>query len=349
MKRYSGIIILLLLVAVVFAPVDVPFTIESVAKALPVRQWALLKSSDGGLLVTLYDHRTGLVSNQEGYQFDRGDMVHVRFNDGWKTGSNVRAGEKVAAIVSNRLGEQLVRLKNQLAVEQANLGVIASGQKPQVISQLEEEINLAKADLELRKKNLERTRQLHADGLIAATALDQAENAYNESQARVRVAEKTLLVAGSGEKQETVSLASSRIASLQKEIAFLENKQNKYALAAPFDGQVRFETTPEGERMLVEDTSTVILQIPVRLRDSRFVRVGRDIELQLLDNQTMIAATVLEVGARVEVLNREQVVIVKAAAGGYGSSLPPGMPVRCRIECGKVRVAEFLKRSIRWQ
>jgi hypothetical protein len=349
LKRYSGIIILLLLAAVVFAPVDVPFTIESVAKALPVRQWALLKSSDGGLSVTLYDHRTGLVSNQEGYQFDRGDLVRVRFNDGWKSGASVRAGEKVATITSNQLGEQLVQLKSELAVEQANLGVIASGQKPQVITQLEEEINLAKADLELRKKTLERTRQLHADGLIALSGLEQAENAYHESLARVRVAEKTLLVAGSGEKPETVSLASSKIASLQKQIEFLENKQHKYALTAPFDGQVRFETTPEGDRLLVEDTSAVILQIPVRLRDSRFVRTGQDIELQLLDNQTRIAATVLEVGARVEVLNREQVIIVKAAAGGYGASLPPGMPVRCRIECGKVRVAEFLRRSIRWQ
>ncbi len=349
MKRYSGIIILLLLAAVVFAPVDVPFTVESVARVLPARQWALLKSPDGSLSATYYDHRTGLVSNQEGYQFDRGDLVQVRFNHNWKTGSGIRAGETVATITSNTLGEELMRLKNQLAVEQANLGVVASGEKPQVITQLEEEINLAKADLELRKKMLERNRQLHADGLIAAMQLEQAENAYNESLARVRVAEKTLQVSATGEKQETVSLASSKIASLQKEIRFLENKQSKYALTAPFDGQVRFEATPEGDRLLVEDASTVILQIPVRLRDSRFVQPGQDIELQLVDNQTRIVATILEVGARVEILNREQVVIVKAAAGGYGASLPPGMPVRCRIDCGKVRVAEFLKRSIRWQ
>ena len=349
MRRLSGIIILPLLVAIVLAPIDVPFTLESVARLLPARQWVLLKAANGSLSVILYDHRTGLVSNQAGYEFDRGDQVHLRFQDGWKTGSSVRAGETIATISSNRLGEQLMQLKNQLAIEQANLGVVSSGQKPEILKQFEEEISLARADLELRKKNLERTRQLHTEGIIPALVLDQAENAHNESLARLRVAEKSLMVNSTGEKRESVSLASSKITALQKEIAFLENKQNKYTLAAPFGGQVRFETTPEGDRLLVEDTSAVALQIPLRLHDSRYVQVGQTIELQLLDKQTTLAATVLEIGNRVEILNREQVVMVKASASGAGTAVPFGMPIRCRISCGSVRVAEFLKRSVRWQ
>jgi hypothetical protein len=349
LKRYSGIIILPLLVAFILAPFEVPFNIESVTRVLPARQWVLLKASNGALSATLYDHRTGQVSNQEGYEFDRGDLVQVRFQQGSRTVRSVRAGETVATISSNQLGEQLMQLKNQLAVEQANLSVVATGQKSQVILQKEEEINLAKADLDWRQKTLERMRQLHRDGLIPTTSLEQAENAYHESLARVRVAEKALLVSATGEKQETISLATSKLTSLQKEIAFLENKQKKYTLTAPFDGQMRFETALEGDRLLVEDTATLILQIPVRLRDSRFVSAGQKIELQLLDRQTSVTALILEVGNRVEILNREQVVMVKAVADHGAPELPPGTPIRCRIDCGKVRVAEFLKRSVRWQ
>jgi len=184
---------------------------------------------------TLYDHRTGLVSNQSDFQFDRGDQVKVRFKEGWKSGDRVRTGEKVATISSNRLGEELIKLRNQLAVEEANLGVVASGQKPQVIGQSEEEVNLAKADLALRKQNLERTRQLHVDGLIPLTQLEQAENTYNESLARLRIAEKSLQAQSTGEKPEAVSLALSRITSLRREIAFLEGKSNRYVVNAPFD------------------------------------------------------------------------------------------------------------------
>ncbi|MFN0107416.1 MAG: HlyD family secretion protein [Blastocatellia bacterium] len=348
MKRYSGIIILALLAAVVFAPFNVPFTLETVASVLPARQWVLLKSPEGALSATLYDNRNGLVGNREAYQFERGDLVQMRSKESWKSGGSIKAGEIVAAIGSNRLNEQLMQLKNQLAVEQASLNVVSTGQKPQVITQLEEEINLVKADLELRKKNLERTRQLHTDGLAPATLLDQAENAYNESLARLRVAEKSLAVGATGEKQESVWLAQSRIAALQKQIEFLEKKETRYSIAAPFDGLLRFEVAPDGDKLFIEDASTVILQLPIRLRDSRYVLPGQNIELQLVDNQATVAARVLEIGSRVEILVREQVVMVKAAPIN-GVTLTPGMPVRCWIVCDKVRVSEFLKRSIRWQ
>jgi hypothetical protein len=349
-KRYTSILLVpLLIAAVVVAPFDVAFTIESAANVLPLRQWALLKARDGALVATLYDHRTGLVSNQNDFQFDRGDQVHVRFKEGWKTGDRVRTGEKVATIISNRLGEELVKLKNQLAVEEANLGVVSSGQKPQVIGQSEEEINLAKADLALRKQALERTRQLHVDGLVPLMQLEEAENKYNESLARVRIAEKSLQVQSTGEKPEAVSLAQSRIASLRREIAFMEGKSKQYVVNAPFNGQVRFETTLEGERLLLEDDSAAILQILLRLRDRPFLNQGQNVEVQLIDNQITLMATILEIGSRVELLNQEQVVLVKAIAEREAAPPLTATAIPCRIVCDRVRVLEFLKRSIRWQ
>jgi hypothetical protein len=349
LKRYSVIILLPVLVALAYAPLEVPFTLDSVVRVLPARQWALSHAPDGTLAAVVYDHRTGMVRRQEGYQFDRGDLVQMRFHDDWKAGTRVKAGETVATIASNRLSEQLVQLKNQLAVEQANLGVVASGQKPQVIAQLEEEISLAKAEVELRGKTLARTKQLHAEGLIATLAIEQAENALHDAQARVRLAEKSLAISATGEKQETVTVTSSRIASLQKEIEFLENKRSKYVITAPFAGAVRLENTLEGDRLLVEDTTALILQIPVRLRDVQYIQQGQQLELQLPEQQATAQATVLEIGRRVEIMSYEQVVYVKALAEKDEGLLAPGAPVRCRVVCGNVRLAEYLRRSIRWQ
>lgn len=342
-----------LLIALAYLPLDVPFALDSVARVLPARQWVLSHAADGTLSAVVYDHHTGMVRRQEGYQFDRGDMVQMRFHDGWKVGTRIKAGEIVATIASNRLSEQLVQLKNQLAVEQANLGVVASGQKPQVIAQLEEEISLARADVELRRKSLERTKQLQADGLIAALAVEQAENTLHDAEARVRLAEKSLAISASGEKPETVTVTSSRIASLQKEIEFLENKRSKYVITAPFAGEVRIENTPEGDRLLVEDTTALIVQIPIRLRDLRYLQQGQQLELQLVDRQATAQATVLEIGKRVEIVSFEQVVIVKAlvtqSAEQSAAMFSPGAPVRCRVVCERVRLLEYLRRSIRWQ
>ena len=184
--------------AAVFAPVDVPFTLESVARALPLQQWILVKNPDGSLSAALHDHRTGAISQAGAFEFDRGDVVNMQFASG-----TVKTGEPVVTISSNRLGEQLVQLRNQLAIEQANLSVVATGEKKELIRQLKQEINLAKEDLKLRQKTLARARETHAEGLIALQDLEIAENAFNESEAQVRVAEEALKVADTGEKTET--------------------------------------------------------------------------------------------------------------------------------------------------
>jgi hypothetical protein len=335
-------------VAVIFAPVDVPFTIESVAKAMPLRQWILFKTPEGALSATYHDHKTGSVKQAESYQFDRGDVVEIKFNEAWVSSKTVAAGETMAAIYSNTLSEELIKLKNLLAIEEANKDVVATGQKQELIRQLIEQVNLSKADLKLREKTLRRTKMLYEEGLAPLVDLEVAENAYDESEVNVKVAEKALIVAETGEKVETISLASSKITSLKKEIAFLEQTQAKFEIKAPFSGQIRFMSLPEGDWMYLEDTSAMVLFIPVRLKDRSFVQAGQQIELKLFDNKTIIPSTVLEVGQRVEILGRDQVVVIKALVTEGQQYLPSGLPVQCRIQCGQVRVAEFLKRSVRW-
>ena len=105
--------------------------------------------------------------------------------------------------------------------------------------------------------------------------------------------------------------------------------------------------------MLVEDTTALIVQIPIRLRDLRYLQQGQQLELQLVDRQATAQATVLEIGKRVEIISFEQVVIVKAlvtqSAEQSAAMFSPGAPVRCRVVCERVRLLEYLRRSIRWQ
>jgi multidrug efflux pump subunit AcrA (membrane-fusion protein) len=338
---------LILFVAVAFAPVDVPYTLESVAKALPARQWVLAKLPDGSLTATLHDHLNGTMQEAEGYQFDRGDLVRMKFAGSDSSRTLVREGEILADISSNRLGEQLVELRNQLALEIANYGVVATGEKRELIRRLQEEIRLAEENLKLQKKLYDRTRSLYEDDVIALMELEIAENAHEAAALQVSVAKEALRVADTGEKDETIILADSRIEAIKRQIAFLEDKEVRYRLAAPFSGTLRGESTVDGERLLLEDTSAFVLFIPIRLRDSRFVRPGQRIELLLADNETVYESEVLEVSAFVEIINREQAVTVKAVV--RQGNLPAGALLRCTVRCGNVRILEFLKRSIQWR
>ena len=346
MRRYSGIIILVLFIVAIFLPVDVPYTLESVAKVMPVREWILNKRPDGSLTMTLHDHRNGQLQEAGGYQFDRGDQVHIDFIGADSIRQYIDSGEVVAIIHSNDLNEELVVLRNQLLVEEANLDVVSTGEKEELIAQLKEEVKLARENLALQRKLYDRADTLVKDGVIAQVEWETAENAYEAAVLRVQVAKEALRVADTGEKEETVSLVSSRIESLRQQIAFLENTQNQYVLAAPFDGGLRYQSTLDGEKLILEDTSASILVIPIKVRDSRYVEAGQEIEVKFPDNEHTLTSSVLEVGSSVGLIGREQVVTVKAYT--RTKDLPVGMPLRCNLHCGKVRIKEFLTRSIQW-
>lgn len=348
LKRYSGFILLVLVIASAFAPVDVPFTLDSVARIVPVRQWILLKGTDGSLTVTLHDHKLGQILEYDGYQFDRGDLVQMNFGDGKSAPMYIKEGDQAVFIRSNSLSQQIITLKAQLAVEEANLGVVATGQKQELIRQLEEERNLARENLKLQKKAYDRAKQLFEDGVVPLAELELAENLHEAAVLQLKVAENALNVALTGEKKEIVSLASSTIKSLKDQIAFLEEKATRYTLNAPFSGTIRTEVSALlGDRILLEDTSAYVFIIPIRPRDSRFIRQGQSIKLFLPDNQTTIHSTVLEIGQQVQLLAVEPVIVVKALTREKG--LPLGMPIQCTIHCGNVRILEFLKRSVQWR
>ncbi len=313
------------------------------AKALPVRQWIMVKNIDGSLTAALNNHLTGAISQAESYEFDRGDLVNMHFLNG-----SVKTGEPVVSISSNRLSEQLVALRTELEVETANLKVIATGEKQELIRQLRQEVNLAKSELDLYQKQLNRARQTYAEGLISEQELEIAENAFDQAEVRIRVAEEALKVADTGEKSEAREMAASRIASLREQINFLEKKETQYAIPAPFDGRVRFEQSIlEGDRLFLEDTTASILFIPVKLKDVQFIEPGQNITLTWIDQSRTFESKVLEVSNQVELVNLDQLVItVKALT--YEKNLASGLPIRCRINCGNVRVLEFLRRSVQW-
>ncbi|MCB9277035.1 MAG: hypothetical protein H6564_23585 [Lewinellaceae bacterium] len=342
--RLARLLLLLLIAGMAFVPIDIPYTIGSMAKILPAREWVLSSGQDGYLSIALHDHVSGKLKLSEGFQSERGDFVRVEFSD---TVQYISKGDAVATIVSSKLDEQLNSLRAQLAVEMSNHDVVATGEKEQLLGQLQEEINLYREGFILQKKNYERSKKLLEEGIIAVAEMERAENAYNEAARKVEVAEKALRVAATGQKKESVFLVSTRIASLKKQIAFLEEKQKLFSITAPFDGLVRIESTATGDRLIIEDTTASVLAIPVRRKDSRFVYPGQHIQVKLEGSSAIIDCSVLSVGAEVEFLDRDEVVALKALT--KAKNLPSGMPVRCEARCDSVRVPEFLSRSIRWQ
>lgn len=347
LKGSVGVLMVVLLVASVFVPVEIPYTFNSTAKVYPVQQWVLHKNVDGNLVKTLHNYKTGLLSEYATYQFDRGDIINIQFNPNKISESKVDSGELIASIASINLAGKLVQLENDLAIEKANLQKVSTGEKIQIVVKAEEELNKALQNRDFQEKNFARSKQLFTEGLIAKMDYERAEVALKQSIIDIEVAKKKIRVSNTGEKPEEVQLSLAKITSLEKEINFLTQTTDSYAIYTPIAGKISFETGIEGDKLIVEDTTEQILMIPVKLKDRDFITMDTRIQLDVMGVDTLVDAQLVDISDKVEILNREVVVLAKAKVKGNFSGLSTGMPVKCKITCGEVLPIEYMKRSMK--
>jgi len=344
-KGFIGIILVILIIASVFVPIDVPYAFDSTAKVYPLQQWVIHKRPDGSLVSTLHNHKTGLLKDYSSYQFDRGDIVNIQFNPNQISESKIDSGELIAVIQSNLLNGQLVSLENEKNIEKANLLRTRAGAKPEIVSQAREELHLAEQELEIQKLKIARAEDMLNEGLLARAEYENIENDFKQANNALVVAREKILVATSGARPEEVEYIKSRIASLRNQIDFLKTSTDNYTIHSPIAGKISFETALDGDRMMIQDTTEHILIIPVKLRDRDFMDENTVIELSILGQDTLVPAKLLGLNDKVEIINRNVVVLAKASVGGNIPGLASGMPVKCKVTCSAVRVLEYLKRS----
>ncbi len=346
LKSSMGLILLLVLVAGVFVPVDLPYGFESTAKVYPLQRWELRKNTDGSLVSSLHNYLSGQMSQYASYQFDRGDVVHIRFFPESESQHMVDSGQMVASIHSNMLEEKLVQLQNQLKVENALLATEITGEKIEILNSLKELLSLAKEELSYQKTQLDRAQKMFADGLIAASDLETIQQAYNQAEIKVQLANENISVSATGEKPEQINLIRSRIQSLENEIAFQKATSERYAIYSPIHGRLSFQTGIEGDQLFVDDIDQHVLFVPVKLKDRDFINQNTRIELDIMGVDTLVEARFEKLMDQVQIFNNQAVVIAKASINSSIAELVTGMPVRCKVHCGDVQPLEYMRRSI---
>lgn len=345
-KSFGGILLLILAVSSLWIPVDLPFDIESTALVYPIESWELQKNPDGTLLGNLRNHRTGQLEDYSSYQFERGDVIQINFATEASTAGRVDSGALMASIASNTFSQQFIQLENQLAVERAQLQSALVGQKPEIQKEAEEKVRLTEEALLLKIQQLARSEKLFADGLIALAQLEKDQNDCEQAKINIQLAKERLSVVSTGAKPEDIRLIESRITALQKQIDFQQNTSGLYRIYSPIPGELRYENTLEGDKLIVDNTETYIFRVPVKLKDQKFIPLGTQIEWQPLFADTLYHAQLIGWGSKVEILNQEQVVMAQAEMAGPIEGLIFGMPVRCRLKAGAVTPMEYFKRSM---
>ena len=173
----------------------------------------------------------------------------------------VEKGDKV------KEGQVLVRLEDQefrAQYEQAR-GVVASakarlleqqhGSRPEEIQQADHNLSEARATAMNDKTNLDRARNLFAQGVSSRQNLDDASAKYDASQQRMNSLEQAFRLAQLGPRSEEVERAKGDLLQAEGQMAYAKSQLDATVIRAPVSGTILERTAEKGELVTAQFAS----------------------------------------------------------------------------------------------
>lgn len=162
-------------------------------------------------------------------------------------GDSVAEGEIVAYMDDSDLQGQLIQAQGELAAAEANLAMLAAGNRPQEISQAEATLASAEASLNQAKEVLQRYEALYTRGAISAEETTGYRTARDTAQAEVESAQQALNLLRAGSRSEEIAQAEAQVLLAQGALTTIETQIEATVIRAPFSGVVTARYADPGD------------------------------------------------------------------------------------------------------
>ncbi len=235
-------------------------------------------------------------------------------------GSHVKTGELMAEIETPELDQQISQARATLAQAQSN-------QK-----ELQADISLAKANMDLARVTSDRWDRLLAKGVVPRQEVDERKADLEVKHAQVEHAEASLATA-----QDTIHASQANLNRLQELKGFAR-------VTAPFDGVVTTRNvdigtlinagTKEMFRVARIDPLRIFVQVPQTYVES--IHEGQVAELRVDERRGQVfPARVTNVANSLDATSRSMLVILQTP--NPGGTLYPGMYSQVRFSMANAR------------
>ncbi|MBK7937358.1 MAG: hypothetical protein IPJ82_09830 [Lewinellaceae bacterium] len=346
MKRLiGGLIILLILLAALYAPVQIPFAAESIGRVFPAREWQLVQDQTGRISSVIRDYRLGSTQQIDAYQFEQGDISGLKFD--LPANRFIHLGDTVVRMYSIRQNEEIQDIEAQLNLYGAQLQADVTGDKAPVVQEAENRLHFAEQDLVLKEKTFRIKKPLWEQNLIALTEFQEAENAVELAKIQIEIARKYLENVKTGLKNETVGVTQAQLRGLKNRLEILRRKGLSFVIRSPFSGWVVPAILPE-EQLILQQCDEYVVQIPVKVEYLPYLNDSTHLMITDVQTRRSFRARLLQIGTKVEVLDNRQVSLLTATfkTDSITDRFSTGISAQCRLDFGKVNQREYLRRIL---
>jgi len=203
-----------------------------------------------------------------------------------KEGESVSAGQVVAILENEETKAAVRRAETELLVARSRLAEVRSGARAEEVDEARAAWKGAKAVLRETGRQLERYRELRAQGMVSSATLDERQRAYDSARAAADQAEQRKRLLEAGPRAETVRLYADQVELAAAGLDYSRRLLERTYIRSPIAGTVIQRYLDEGEGVTPEipilaiaDLDKLWLNVEVDETDIGKVKLGDAVEV----------------------------------------------------------------------
>ena len=189
-------------------------------------------------------------------------------------GDMVRAGQPIAVLVRTDDEARVVAARARLAVAEAARTRLVNGARPEERREATAVAEQADASLEHARIEVERSRRLFAEGVIAKETLNRAERDWRVAQARQSETRERAAVVDAAARLDELARADAEVALARATLAEAQALLDQTTVRAPIDGVILRTHRRAGEAVSLDSPAPAI----VTMADPRTLRVRVEVD-----------------------------------------------------------------------
>ncbi|HEX8925573.1 MAG TPA: efflux RND transporter periplasmic adaptor subunit [Terriglobales bacterium] len=166
---------------------------------------------------------------------------------GVEEGQQVAEGAVLARLEDDDFRQQLNMDRAAERTRRAELTLVLAGSREQEIAAAEQAVAEAKADLEQKRTDLARYKALYARDAISTQSRDQAQTAFDRSQANYQRLMQQLDALREGARKEQIGVSRAGVHQAAQNVGFSKLRLEHAVLKAPRAGIVTVKQAEVGE------------------------------------------------------------------------------------------------------
>jgi HlyD family secretion protein len=174
---------------------------------------------------------------------------------GVEKGDKVKEGQVVVRLEEQEFRALYEQARGGYESAKARLAELEHGSRPEEVQQAEHNLSEARATAANDKINLDRMRDLAAQGVVSRQALDDATARNDASQQRVHSLEQMFQMSKIGPRAEQIQRARGDLSQAQGQMDYAKAQLDATTIRAPVTGTILERTAEKGELVTAQFAS----------------------------------------------------------------------------------------------